>query len=488
MRWMHDSSPHSFDWKGLTYATKLGAICVLFCFMLQYSVPYAVAYTQPRPTPIAVVSAPLIQSAAAETVSTSTPVRVISTLTIADVVPPTGKFIAADLVNMRLYLYQDGTTTAEYQILSKGRPGTPYETPGGYYAILTKETDHYNAQEGVHMPYSMEFYGNYFIHGWPTYDDGTPVDSSYSGGCIRLSTADAEKVYDFANVRTPVFVYDTGEATSAPPVALAGTRVPAVSADAYLVADLDNGAVYAEKDPEVERPIASLTKLMTALVANETIMFNDDITISRGDLLTPSGPNATDTTPETLVVGDALYPLLMESNNHVADTLAQYYGTGAFVSWMNTEARALDMASTAFVDPTGISRDDVSTPDDLYRLAVYLADKKSFVWSITRTPQKTITAVNRSSYSFGNFNEFSGDSSFIGGKVGQTEAAKDTMVSVFSIPVDGQYRRIAIIVLGSDNDKSDEQRLRDWFIETAHSAQNTACASCAVPSYPTIPL
>ncbi len=123
-------------------------------------------------------SAKLIAEASEEAVifpqatTATTSERTIATLSIQEAVPATGKFIAADLVNMRLYIYEDGTTTAEYPILTKGRPGSPYETPSGAYSILTKEADHFNHAEQVHMPYSMQFYGNYFVHGWPYYPSG----------------------------------------------------------------------------------------------------------------------------------------------------------------------------------------------------------------------------------------------------------------------------------------------------------------------------
>ncbi len=473
-----------------------GASCLMLCAIIastgQYDFARVSSYLVPQPAPQEehlqqVVATSLVPVVEAATLSTSTPERVIDTLTPEEAVPSTGKFIIADLVHMELYLYQDGAATATYPILTKGRPGTPYETPSGFYTILTKEVNHFNKAEGVNMPYSMEFYGNYFIHGWPTYADGTPVASTYSGGCIRLSTADAQQVYAFATVGTGVYVYDTGAATSAPALMLANAPVPAISAPAYLVADLDNGDVYAEEDGQTQRPIASLTKLMTALVANETIMFTDDVTVPRGDLSDVAV--ATDTQPETFVVGDLLYPLLMESNNNIANILASYYSTGAFVSWMNSQAHALDMGSTTFADPSGVSPQDTSTPEDLYRLAVYLANKKSFVWKITATPEKSITATDGSSYTFENYNLFSGLSSFVGGKVGKTGQAGETMISIFNVPVGSGERRVAIIVLDSQDYKSDTQSLLDWFTQSADASASTACASCMLPQeYRTIQL
>jgi D-alanyl-D-alanine carboxypeptidase/lipoprotein-anchoring transpeptidase ErfK/SrfK len=469
------------DWKGVRFSLAI-ALGSTVLAALPAAWHYA-ATSQQMPLTLAT---PLLPEPSTFPLSTSTPERTINALSIAQAVPAQGKFIAADLVNMQVTLYQDGVATATYPILTKGRPGTPYETPAGQYTILSKEADHINGWEHVHMPYSMEFYGNYFIHGWPTYADGTPVPNTYSGGCIRLATDDAAQVYAFAKRGTPVFVYDTGAATSSAVLALAPAPLPELTAGAYLVADLDTGDVYAEHDSLTQRPIASVTKLMTALVANETIMFDRPVTIKRGELSDIAV--ATDTAPETFVVGDLLYPLLMESNNTIADTLAAYYGTRSFVAWMNSQAKALDMSSTTFADPSGISPKDISTPEDLYRLAVYLANKKSFVWKITRTPQKTITADTGDSFVINNFNEFSSLPSFIGGKVGHTTPAQDTMVSVFSMPIDGVKRRVAVIVLDSANYTDDTKKLADWFTQSASLGSTEACASCALPHYHRISL
>jgi D-alanyl-D-alanine carboxypeptidase (penicillin-binding protein 5/6) len=412
-------------------------------------------------------------------ISTSTSQRLLNTLTIKNAIPATGKFIAADLVGMKLQLYQDGQEVTEYPILTKGRPGTPFETPSGFYQVLTKEQNHLSTIGNVYMPYSMQFYGNYFIHGWPYYPDGTPVATSYSGGCIRLSTEDAAKVFAFADRGTKLFVYDTVPTDPLPMLSLAAVPVPDVSAQSYLVADIDTGEVYADKNPTQQWPMASITKLMTALVANETISFERNIAISYGNLKYPQVASSTHT--ESVAVGKLFYPLLMESNNAVANTLAASYGKNGFVSWMNSTATSLDMASTTYADPSGESAENISTTEDLYRLAVYLVNKKSFIFKISSLPSYTLTTLSGATFPLRNFNVFSGDPTFIGGKVGQTTAAGDTMVSAFSIPLQGGPRRVAIIVLQSKDYGSDTKALESWF--SAASSQGgvpgqAACASC----------
>lgn len=467
-------SPQSFDWKGFALGAPLLLLCIAVGAMARYGVPYAEQMVEAAPSLAVAVRANL----APDTYSSTTPERVINTLKVADVVPVAGKFIAADLEHMRLALYENGRVVAEYPILTKGRPGTPYETPAGFYTVLTKEVNHLNKRESVYMPFSMQFYGNYFIHGWPYYEDGPPVASTYSGGCIRLSTEDAAKVFAFAERGTNLFVYDPGSARAQDSLALGSVEKPLVTAASYLVADIDTGDVLLEREAGTPRVIASVTKLMTALVANETIMFDREVTVPAAVLTKTSVATSSVAFP----VGDLLYPLLMESNNAVAGELAQYYGTGGFVGWMNTTARALNMGATTFADASGISPDNISTADDLYRLAVYLTHKKAFIWDITRTPQKTLSSADGSAFAFNNFNLFAQDTAFVGGKVGHTSQAGDTMVSVFAPVVAGAPRHVAVIVLKSKDSGSDTKALVAWLTRAAEQApqqQATACVGCA---------
>ena len=121
-------------------------------------------------------------------------------------VPKEGPALFADLREMMIRFYRDGALGAEFPIVSKGKPGSLWETPTGSYHIKTKEEDHYSTIGGVWMPHSMQFFGNFFIHGWPRYADGRPVPEGFSGGCIRLSEEDAKRLFELATVGTPLFV------------------------------------------------------------------------------------------------------------------------------------------------------------------------------------------------------------------------------------------------------------------------------------------
>ncbi len=394
------------------------------------------------------------------------------------------RMIGADLSAMKLYVYEKGYAVKTFDILSKGKRASQWETPTGLYKIETREVDHFSSIGAVHMPYSMQFFGNFFIHGWPYYPDGTSVPEGYSGGCIRLSTKDAEEVFTFATEGTPLFVWNSnGENTgSLPHIVLEDRTPPQVSAESYIVANIQTGEVYAEQHASEPRPIASLTKLITALVANETIHFGRTLTVTPDDRTQTEGTPGSIAPHDVFTVGDLLYPLLMESNNAVAYTLSRYFGSENFLRWMNDKAKAIGMENTSFEDPSGISEHNVASANDLFHLTRYIYTSQSYILNITRLPKKTITSDGGRDYALANFNVFVGNPHFLGGKTGYTEAARQTMTSIFELPLNARNEfgapvqgvsattTIAIIVLGSEDRKEDVERLLVWFKRNAHTS------------------
>ncbi len=469
----------SFDTRGFTAALKLLSVVVLLGTGVQYAAPIAADYMYasaaasettatstasiPRPTED---EAQVLQKLNSYEEQLST--RTIGTASIDTIAQAHERMIAADLSEMKLYLFENGHATSTFPILSKGKRGTRWETPTGLYKIETKETNHYSTIGNVNMPYSMEFFGNFFIHGWPTYPDGTPVPEGFSGGCIRLSTEDAEKVYEFAKRGTPIFVSDTPEASSTP-VSVSQRALPRVSADAFIIADIKTGSVYAEKNASKQYPIASISKLLTALVANETIHFDRTITINSDDRSQTEGSPGSIRKGDTFTVGELFYPLLMESNNSAAYALARYNNETTFVSWMNNKAKAIGMDDTSMDDPSGLSANNVSTASDLFKLMRYIHDSQSFILNLSREPNKTMKAENGHTYTFANFNVFPAGGEFLGGKVGYTPEAHETMATVWEVPLNGATSTIAVIVLHSEDRKTDIQKLIQWFKQNAHA-------------------
>jgi lipoprotein-anchoring transpeptidase ErfK/SrfK len=115
-------------------------------------------------------------------------------------------FIIADLSNMKLVLLKEGLEHKTFDIVSKGKPGSYYETPAGNYNIQSKQDVRLSGIGNVYMPYAMQFFGNFFIHGIPYHENGERVTTSYSGGCIRMRDVDAKEIYDFAKIGTNIII------------------------------------------------------------------------------------------------------------------------------------------------------------------------------------------------------------------------------------------------------------------------------------------
>jgi D-alanyl-D-alanine carboxypeptidase len=197
----------------------------------------------------------------------------------------------------------------------------------------------------------MVFQGNFFIHGWPYYPDGTDVASTYSGGCIRLSTKDAKEIYQMIKVGMPVIVSE--ESFKSDNFAYPQEKIEAnVSAKSYLVADLKSRSVLASSEHTGPLPIASITKLMTALVAAEYINLDKPINVRASAMVQTSVPRLK--AGESRSAYQLLYPLLAESSNEAAYALSDHLGRNYFVTLMNQKAEALGMKTAHFEDPAGI--------------------------------------------------------------------------------------------------------------------------------------
>ncbi|MBV8062443.1 MAG: D-alanyl-D-alanine endopeptidase [Nevskia sp.] len=153
--------------------------------------------------------------------------------------------------------------------------------------------------------------------------------------------------------------------------AQAGAAGPELRSFAVLVVDRDSGEALISKNADVVVPIASLTKLMTALVVLEAHPAMDEILEVTGDDLDQEKHTYSRVGVGTrLSRSDMLLLALMSSENRAAMALSRAYpgGRPAFIARMNTRARELGMNSTHFADPAGLSDATTSTARDLLRL------------------------------------------------------------------------------------------------------------------------
>jgi serine-type D-Ala-D-Ala endopeptidase (penicillin-binding protein 7) len=146
---------------------------------------------------------------------------------------------------------------------------------------------------------------------------------------------------------------------------------PQLRSTSALILDATNSTVLYARRADVARPIASITKLLTALVVIEAQQPLDEvIEISGDDCTVGRGAYSRLSIGTQLTRGDLLHLALMASENRAAHALARNYpgGTDAFVDAMNAKAHALGMTTARFVEPTGLSSDNVASAQDLTKL------------------------------------------------------------------------------------------------------------------------
>jgi serine-type D-Ala-D-Ala endopeptidase (penicillin-binding protein 7) len=160
------------------------------------------------------------------------------------------------------------------------------------------------------------------------------------------------------------------------PANLKRSAPPGLRSGAALVLDTTHSSVLYSRNAEVAMPIASITKLMTALVIMDAQQpLDEPIEIGAEDRSSRRGSRSRLVPGTRLTRGDLMHLALMASENRAAHALGRAYpgGLAACVSAMNARARALGMTSAHFVEPTGLSDENVASPEDLSKLVMAAA-------------------------------------------------------------------------------------------------------------------
>lgn len=293
-------------------------------------------------------------------------------------------FINLDLKDMKLTLYKEGKEFEIFPVQSKGRVGSWWETAPGVYFAGDKLVNHFSTIAGVWMPYAVQFYGNFFIHGWPYYSDGRLLPPGPSGGCVRLNTKDAALLFEFAERGMPVLVFDKKTVPPLPALRLLDEEIfpPEIKGQASLVADLDTGEILLSKEMDSEIYAGPAVGGMMALTASEVVNLERRI-IARAWMI--EGIKEGIVIPErSYRAYDLLYPLMGQSSKEAALVLSRFLTPEYFVTLMNVKAKAIGMKNTGFVDVTGESKENITTLYDVARMARYINDYRSFIFEISK--------------------------------------------------------------------------------------------------------
>ncbi len=374
-------------------------------------------------------------------------------------------FLEVNLAETKIALYKEGFLIKEVPILTKGNADNWGGSAAGLYRILSGNKASFSIGSDVYMPYALHYYGKYYIHGIPYYPGGVKFDSLFSGGCLRLKDEDAEVIYELSELNMPVLIIDKERDYYEYPTKDI-TEFPELSAKSYLVADLDSGYVFTEKNSSDPLPIASLTKLMTAVIVAENVNLKKSILIEEKMLEAYGSTEGLEVDKRFRVV-ELFYPLLIESSNDVAEALSYFLGREKTIKLMNEKAKFISMKQTEFTDPSGFDPGNVSTARDLFYLARYIFNNRPPILEITKGNKvSSFGDISFDIEKFWNKNVFINDPTFVGGKTGFIRESKSTAVFIFRLSdKDGTERNIAIILLGAQSNKIDTQKTYMWLLD-----------------------
>jgi D-alanyl-D-alanine endopeptidase (penicillin-binding protein 7) len=266
----------------------------------------------------------------------------------------------------------------------------------------------------------------------------------------RLSRARATaRAREALEAQTPRFTIDA-----------LGNEIPDVRAAAAIIYSPDTNEVLWESHGQDQRSIASITKVMTALVYLD----------SGADMSTPAVVQRSDVQRASttylragykVTPDDLLHLLLIGSDNAAARALARLspYGAEGFIDRMNEKAVELGLQSTRYTDPSGLFSDNVSSAFDMARLIAYAAADER-IGGIMRKTHHTVFA-NKRTITVSSTNQLvkTGDVDVLGGKTGFIRSSGYCLATLLRLPVTG--KQVAVVVLGAQSNAG-----RFW--ETRH--------------------
>jgi D-alanyl-D-alanine endopeptidase (penicillin-binding protein 7) len=240
-----------------------------------------------------------------------------------------------------------------------------------------------------------------------------------------------------------------------------------------MVTDAQTGDVLLRKNAGAVLPIASITKVMTAMVVLDAQQSLDEVlTISKADIDRAKGTSSRLSPGVQLKRRELLQLALMASENRAANALGRYYpgGLAAFASAMNLKARELGMADSSFAEPTGLSSSNVSTARDL-SIMVRHAGNYPLIREMSTASSLTVLA-GRQQMSFFNTNRLIHSSQWSIGlqKTGYISESGNCLV--MQALIDGRPMIVVLLdAAGKLSRFGDAQRIREWIRKTDSPSQ-----------------
>jgi D-alanyl-D-alanine endopeptidase (penicillin-binding protein 7) len=263
-----------------------------------------------------------------------------------------------------------------------------------------------------------------------------------------------------------------------------GALVPDIRAEAAIIYNPETGKVLWEENSQNQRSIASITKVMTAVVFLEN---NPDL--SETVVVSPVDVRAASTTylraGYVLTKSDVLHLMLIASDNAAARVLARVspYGSEAFVRRMTEKARELGLTNTSYADPSGLLSDNVSSAYDMAKLITYVSGDERIA-SVMRKQYYSV-AVGRQTIQVHSTNRLvmQGDVDVQAGKTGFISKAGYCLATLLRLPQGGP--EVAVVVLGAKSNAGrfmETRHLFDWLSSKASEMFNAVPVAVAAPA------
>jgi D-alanyl-D-alanine endopeptidase (penicillin-binding protein 7) len=251
-----------------------------------------------------------------------------------------------------------------------------------------------------------------------------------------------------------------------------GDIVPDLRAAAAIVYDPETNQVIWEENSQSQRSIASITKMMTAVVFMESNPdLTEPVTVARSDVFQASTTHLHSN--DHVTTDDLLHLLLIASDNAAARALARVSPLGyeGFVARMNTKAAELGLENTHYADPSGLLSENVSSAYDLARLITYISGDER-ITSIMRTPEYTVYSGRRA-ITFRSTNHLLGrsDVDVRAGKTGFISKSGYCLATLLRLPQSTQ--QFAVVVLGARSNAGrfmETENLFAWMSNKVSSA------------------
>ncbi len=233
---------------------------------------------------------------------------------------------------------------------------------------------------------------------------------------------------------------------------------PNLRVKAAIAKDLESNFDFYSLNSEDRWALASLTKLMTSVIALEEIGGNKIAAISKS-AVDSEGPAGNLEVDEKYSVNDLIKAMLMVSSNDAAAAIAEFYGTQNFITKMQQKADLLGMRQTTFFDPTGISFLNQGSIFDLEKLVKYIYKNHPEIFAATKKPKDAMLELTKGiQKELVNINNFVSREDFLGGKTGFTDQAEGNLISLFKY----KGHTILLIVLGTNDRFGQTDLLYNW--------------------------